>query len=180
MRQRAYLSVGFLVVLVMLFAVPVVDQFLFRYSWATQTLAEIESRHARLLGLRDAAPRIKAALAESLTVLERHAYPAEIGSGRVGADLQQRVRRIAEAAGVTVVGSQILPPRETAGVELVPLSATLDADTNGLADFLLALPVERPSIQVDNIEVTSSRQRTSAAEGRIRIQINVSSIRLLP
>lgn len=176
-RVSAVITLGILVLL----AVPVVDQFVFRHSWADSTLQEIESRHARLLGLRESAPRLKSTLAEMGGVLERYAYPEGTGVDRIGADLQQRFRRVAEANGLVVAGSQILPPKAAKGMELVSMSATLDAGIGGLRDFLLALGLEKPSIQVDSLNITANRQRGSGAEEKnLRVQINVSAIHLLP
>jgi general secretion pathway protein M len=178
--KRAHISVAVCIILLGLVTVPVVDQFIFRYGWARQTLEDIEARYARLLGLRDAAPRLQQTLAQTVAVLDRHAYPIDTGADRIGADLQQRVRRIAEATSVAVVGSQILPPRSVAGLEIIAMAATFDAEVGSLRDFLLALSAEKPSIQVDSLNVATTRQRGAATGSKVRVQINVSAIHMLP
>lgn len=178
--KRARISVGVCIVLLGLAALPVVDQFLFRYGWAAQTLQDIEARYARLLGLREAAPRLRQTLAQTVEVLDRYAYPVETGADRIGADLQQRVRRIAEATSVAVAGSQILPPRTVGGVEVIVMAATLDAEVGSLRDFLLALSADKPSIQVESLNVTAARQRGATAGGKLRVQMNLSALHLLP
>lgn len=176
-RARTSVLIGILALIAVL--VPVVDQFVFRYSWARDALDDIETRHARLLGLQQAGGKIEKALAESRAQLARHAYPAGNGADRVGADLQQRVRKLAEVAGLNVVGSQIMPARQAEGFEVISLGATLDAEMSGLRDFLVALAAEQPSIQVDTLSITLPRQRGRADDGKVRVQIQLSAIHLL-
>lgn len=180
--RRARISVLISLALLVLLLIPVVDQFVFRYGWAAAALEDIEGRHARLLGLRDAAEPIEQALATSSELLARHAYPVDTGADRVGADLQQRVRQIAEAAGVGVVGSQILPVTPGAGFEVIPLNMTADADIGALREFLASLGREQPSIQLDSLNLSAPRQRRSAAstDANVRAQIRISVIHLLP
>lgn len=178
--KRARISVGVCAAILVVLAVPVVDQFLFRYGWAEQTLQDIEARYARLLGLREAAPRIQQTLAQTVEVLDRYAYPVDTGADRIGADLQQRVRRIAESTNVAVAGSQILPPRAAGGMEVIVMAATLDANVGSLRDFLLALSADKPSIQVETLNVTAPRQRGTTAAGKLRVQMNLSALHLLP
>ena len=103
--RRARISVLISALLLLGLLVPVVDQFFFRYEWANTTLEDVDRRYARLLGLRDAGPEIAKALGQARAELVRHAYPLDLGPDRVGADLQKRVRQIAERA----VGPAPLP-----------------------------------------------------------------------
>lgn len=176
--RRAKASLVVSVVLLLALLIPVADQFLFRYEWARATLEDIERRHARLLGLRDAGPDIAAALNKAKADLVRYAYPVDQSADRVGADLQQRVRQIAERAGVTVAGSQILAVRSGDGIEVVPLGLTLEADMGGLRDFLSGLVAENPSIQLESLAITMQRQRGPQAEGKVRVQLQLNAIHL--
>ena len=178
LSRRARVSLLLSLVLVCVLLVPVVDQFLFRYEWASSTLEDLERRHARLLGLRDAGPAIASALGQATADLARYAYPAAQGADRIGADLQQRVRQIAERAGVSVVGSQILSVRPGEGMEVVPLGLTLETDMTGLRDFLGGLAAEQPSIQLESLVVTMQRQRGAQSEGRVRVQIQLNAVHL--
>lgn len=177
--KRARLSVGVTLLVLLVLLVPVVDQLAFRYAWARAAIAELESRHARMRGLLDAAPSLSKAVADALAALARYAYGAEIGIDRIGAELQQRVRHLAEEAGAAVVGSQILPPRAGDGLELVPLAVTLDADAGSLRSLLIALEAGTPSIQVDQLTITTLRQRSAAGDA-FRVQLVLSAIRLQP
>ena len=178
--RRARISVLISALLLLGLLVPVVDQFFFRYDWANTTLEDVDRRYARLLGLRDAGPEIAKALGQARAELVRHAYPLDLGPDRVGADLQQRVRQIAERAGAEVVGSQILPIRSAEFLEVVPLGLTLEADMASLRDFLAGLAGEQPAIQVESSAVTSQRQRGGRGEGKVRVQLQLNAVRLVP
>lgn len=176
--RRARFSVLVSAALLLLLLVPVLDQLLFRYEWASTTQEDIERRHARLLGLRDAGPGIAQALGQAKAELERYAYSVDLGSDRVGADLQQRVRQIAERTGVAVVGSQILAVRPAEGLEVVPLGLTVEADMAGLRDFLVEIAGEQPSIQLESLAVTLQRQRGAQGDGKVRVQIQLNTVHL--
>lgn len=180
--RRARLSVLLTLALFVLAMIPLVDQLVFRYVWANSALEEVGARHARLLGLRDAATQINHALDASSAMLELHAYPADSGADRVGADLQQRVRRLAESASVAISGSQILPPRPVGNFQAVPLNIMADGDIGAVRDFLASVGAESPSIQVDslNISVPRQRGRNVVSDGKVRAQIQLSAIHLLP
>lgn len=178
-RARNSLAITAFIALVAL--IPVVDQFMFRYDWAAQARDELAFRHARLLGLREAAPQIEAALTRAQRYLQRHAYPADYPLDRVGAELQQRVRSLAEASGLTVGGSQILPPQPADGYEIVPINVTLSASPAALRELLVAFAAQSPSIQVDGYTITPARTRRGAADtGEVRVQLKLSAIHLKP
>ena len=178
-RARVALSVTALGALVLM--LPVVDQVLFRYNWAAQARDELEFRYARLLGLRESASRIESALARAQGYLQRHAYPVDYPLDRVGADLQQRVRGLAAASGLSVSGSQILPTQPSDGFEVVPLTVTLNASPAALRDLIVAFAAQSPSIQVDGYTVTAVRSRRGAPDpGEARVQLRLSAIHLKP
>lgn len=178
--RRARISVALSALLLVLLAIPVLDQYLFRYDWARTTLADIERRHARLLGFKAAEAPIMAALAKASESLTDFAYPAGEGADRVGADLQQRVRALAQQAGVSVVGSQILPARQAEALEVVRLALTLEAEMESLRDFLAALGAERPGIQLESMVLTAPRQRGARSGGtaKTRAQLQLNAMRL--
>lgn len=178
--KRARISVALSAVLLVLVLIPVVDELAFRYAWARTALEDVEVRYARLLGLLDAEQQIDETLALTGDAINHFAYAADDSVARVGADLQQRVRRVAEIDGLSVVGSQIMPARAGAGFEVVPLGLTLDANVGALRDFLLGLALEQPTIQIDSMIITVPRQRGVATDGRIRVQLQANAIHLLP
>ncbi|MDD3676585.1 type II secretion system protein GspM [Thauera propionica] len=155
-----------------------------KLAWAQDVLDAIEPRYARLLGLREVRPQLEASLAEIGTTLPRYAYPAELDLGRIGADVQERVRELAEAAGLSVAGSQILPVRAHAGFVQVPLKVTVDGTLEGLRTLLAGLDRGSPAVLVDQLQVNAgvrrARRGQPAQEERLSAQINLSVLRLQP
>lgn len=181
LSRRARQSLALTLLALVVLALPVLDQILFRYNWAAEAMEELEFRYARLLGLREAAPRIDAALTRAQGYLQRHAYPADYPIDRVGAELQQRVRGLAGDAGIAVSGSQILPVISSEAYEIVPLTVTLNASPAALRDLLVVLAAQSPSIQVDGYAINNLRARRGAPESSdARVQLRLSAIHLKP
>lgn len=155
-----------------------------RMLWANDTLAAIEPRYARLAGLREVRTEIEASLAQVQATLGRYAYPAVTSVDRIGTDLQQRVRRVAEAAGMSVSGSQILPVHPATGFVHVPVSVTVEGNLEGLRNLLVGLYAESPTIQVDSITIQSAARRRSRGappdEQRLVVQMNLAVMHLAP
>ena len=179
LSRRARLALGSSLLVVLALLGLFGNELLFRYDWAHGRLDDIEPRHARLQGLAAAQERIVAARDEAQAVLARHAWPAESSADRIGTDLQQRVRALAEASGMAISNSQILPVRPGNGFELVPVSVSLDGTDEGLRRLLLALPAEKPSIQVESIAMQGGRRRANSPNYLV-VQLTVSAMRLLP
>lgn len=152
--------------------------------WAQETLEAIEPRYARLLGLSGVGPTLDTALQDVRGSLERRAYPSSISPERIGTDAQERIRSMAESAGLAVSGSQILPVRTHQGFVQVPLKVTVDGDLESLRKFLAAADTAMPVVLVDNLQVASvvRRARRGVAEPpqRLNVQLSLSVLRLQP
>lgn len=145
-----------------------------------QALEAVAPRHARLAGIRDAAAAIAQAATAAEALLERHTYPPSTATDRIGTDLQQRLRAAAEAAGVAMVGSQIVAGREDGGLENVPVSVTLEAGLAQLQQMLQVVAAQTPAIHVDSITIQSTRGRNTPAQPRLTVQVRFSALRRLP
>lgn len=155
-----------------------------KFVWARETLESIEPRYARLLGLSGVGPTLDTALEEVRGSLARRAYPAALSPERIGTDAQERIRSMAESAGLAVSGSQILPVRAHQGFVQIPLKVTVDGDLESLRKFLTAADTAMPVVLVDSLQVTSivRRARRGAAEPpqRLNVQLGLSVLRLQP
>ncbi|MDY0073251.1 MAG: type II secretion system protein GspM [Thauera sp.] len=154
-----------------------------KWVWANETREMIEPRHARLLGLREMRAPLGEALAEMDASLARFAYPASSDLDRLGADVQERVRRLASASGLTINGSQILAPRKHAAFVELPLKITVSGSLEGLRELLAGLDRETPLVLVDQLEVSSMQRRVRrgaapAQQGQLAIQLSLSVLRL--
>ncbi len=150
---------------------------------ARAPLAAAEARYARLAGLEAVAPRLEVALAELDDALARHAHPAELAADRLGTDLQQRARRIAEGAGLVVTGSQILPLKSGKHFTRIPMAMTVEGSLEGLRDMLLGLREASPSIQVDRLVVQpaiATQPEPGAVDRLLAAQMNLSVLQRQP
>jgi hypothetical protein len=105
------------------------------FGWWMSNVSDISAtkpRISRLLGYIEAAPSIRATLAEVDAALSELAIEDTGDTGRGAALLQQQLRQLASEVGLTVVGSEVKEP-ETLGA-LVKLNATLQL-TGGPDDF---------------------------------------------
>lgn len=151
-----------------------------RAQWANDTLATIEPRHARLMGLKAEQVQLQAAFDAAAAQIGALAYPVDQGSERVGTDLQQKLRTIASEAGFSVVGSQIMPFRQIEGFEEVPVSIILEGSLGHLMQLLDELGDARPLVRVVSLNLIPLRGRGVSAQRHIRADLSVASVRALP
>lgn len=173
--RRARLAIGFIVLVALLGVFLLATELQARHAWADDTLGELEPRHARLAGLQHVEPRINAAVEASRQQLARFVFPAATPSERIGTELQQRVRQLAETAGLAVINSRILPVRAADGLEFVGVVVTVQGDAAGLRSLLLALPEEHPTLQLDAATLQGARGREQA--GRLTAQLTIGAMR---
>lgn len=141
------------------------------------SLDEVQARYARLEGLRAAAPAIARSLVEVEETLARHAHPAADGADRLGTDLQQRARRVADEAGMRVTGSQILPARTSGGLSRVPVTLTVEGSQEALRGMLLGLGEQRPTVLVDGL-VVQRGDETAPYAPPLTVQLDLSVLQL--
>ena len=95
-------------------------------GWWLGSLSDISAmkpRISRLLGYIEAAPQFESATAEVESALAQVAIEDTGDTGRGGALLQQQLRQLASAVGLTVVGSEVKEPTQLEA--LVKLNASL-------------------------------------------------------
>ena len=178
-RSRAVVGVTLAIVLVVLMLS--ISEITFRYRWANDALDEIAPRYARLAGIKAASDDIRAAVTNVDTALAAVAYPLTMDHGKVGSDLQQRIRRIAEQNGVTVANSQVLALRPQKDFAEVPVSVTLEGEPAGVRSFLGGLRHQQPSIQVDELAFQAfrgGRARSESGSQKMVVNLIASSVTL--
>jgi general secretion pathway protein M len=176
-RARACFAVGFCAFIVLVPVFAAAGYLVHKAIWAAETVEVGEPRLARLIGLREASLPVREARAAAEQTLARFTYPASTAADRIGAELQQRLRALADGAGISVAGSQVINTREEDGLEQIPVSLNFEATHGQLQRFLQTLDVQAPVIHVDNLVVFPLRNRT--AVGRLSVQGRFSVLRRL-
>ena len=184
-QLRARLTLGIaLGGLLLLLAVPL-GYLVDKTAWANGVIEEIEPRHARLLGLEEVGERIERERAKAEATLSALVYPASLDTDRAGADLQQRLRTLAQQVGLNILGSQIVtvppgPTRDGAPVEpfeRIAVNINLEADLSALQNMLAALQQQQPAIHVESLSLRPSR---GTGEGqRLSVQARLSAFRVM-
>lgn len=175
---RASLSVAVTLLVLLALAGMAVAYVAHKHRWAQDLLAQIEPRHARLLGLRAAGPELEAQLAQARRELERLAYAAAVDATQAGNDAQQRVRRVLEQAGLQVLSSQVLPAVEDQGLDRIPLALRVDGPLAALQAALAGLAAEAPIVAVDSMTVqTIGAVRAGQVPDRLSVQLVLSVMR---
>lgn len=179
-RHRALIAVGLTVLLVLGVIGVAASQAWGRYLQAQAALEELEPRHARLLGLQGADAPLKKTVLDAYALLQRWIYPPEQELGKAGNDVQQRARRAAEASGMTVVSSQVLPARNEGAVDQVPVSLTLEGNVQGLQMTLSALTGEKPVLFVDSLSLRAIDRGDPKQPQLVSATLVVMSLRIQP
>lgn len=167
-----------LILLALLLPLALVGGYLFsKYQWAENAVAELGPRYARLLGLEASQPELKQALAQSAALLSRQVYPASQDVSQAGNDAQQRIRNIATRAGLSIMSSQVLPPKAEKQFDRVPLTVRLEGELPALQAALVVLAGESPAINFETLSVQTIGAVKPEVPQRLNIQFNLFILR---
>ena len=136
----------------------------------------LEPRYARLAGLKASGQELTAATAHAGDLETIYTYPAGQDANQTGNDAQQRVRGLLSAAGMTVSSSQVLPSKEDAGLERIPLSVRAEGDIVALQGALVGIAEARPTVLIDAINIQVQGATTLGAT-RLSVQFNFLVLR---
>lgn len=104
-------------------------------------------------------------------------YLSQATPSVAGAELQQRVKAVVEAAGGTLRSTQALPPADEGNTIKVTVSVNLTGDPETLQKILHEMEAQTPLLLVDNLDVTARENRPRLTNGRVanysRIQLTV-------
>ncbi|MDR1854833.1 MAG: type II secretion system protein M [Azoarcus sp.] len=178
-HSRAGLTVG-LSILVALAPFLFVAALLAQQWFAVRdALVGGEPRLARLLGLREAADDVRRAREAAESALAAAAYAGETPADRLGTELQQRLRVLGDAAGVSISGSQVIDGKEENGFQQIVVAMSFEATHEQLQQLLQALVAQTPAVFVDNLVITSQRFRADA-KNRLSVRARFSALRQQP
>lgn len=125
-----------------------------KHLWAQQTIADIEPRYERLLGILQSEQDMQQTFARSQQLLQAYTYPANVDASQIGPDTQQTLRSAFANRNMTIVSSQVLEEQEADSLTAIPIEVQMQGNLLGLRDGLMALSSSRPLVQVDSIRVT--------------------------
>lgn len=145
-----------------------------------QESVDLVPRIARLSGLIESEPRLRAANEQVSAQLAGFTFPPTADPAAAGAGMQQQIRNAFEKAGLTVAGSQILPPRVDPLFTRIQLEVTANGPLESLEAALLELPELRPLVLVDSLNIQPARGRRGDSTQSVTIRLRLTSLRVLP
>lgn len=150
-----------------------------RHQLVQQLLADLEPRYARLLGLLQRQPDLKAMGVQANEQLARLTYPAGQDVSQAGNDAQQRIRSLFADSKLEVISIQVLPPpKEDSKFDRIPINLRVEGDLAGIQSALLRLSVQTPSVLVDSLSVQVIGAARPASIQRLGGQFNLSVLRV--
>lgn len=150
-----------------------------KHHWAQAELERIAPRYARLAGLQEA-PQLDERLAAARQRLAQYVYPADMDATQAGNDVQQRVRAVFSAAGLTVVSSQVLPTKMEHGFERISLAVRVEGELVHLQSALAVLPSLSPAVLVDGMNAQVVGVQRADRPQRLAVQFNLSVLHAKP
>ncbi len=124
-----------------------------KHAWGQDRLAQIEPRYARLLGLESQRSELEAARLRATELRTQYVYPAASDGTQTGNQAQQKVRDLFSSAGLQVITSQVLPPKEEKGFDRIPLVLRAEGEMLGLQSALAVLGAQQPIIVINELDV---------------------------
>jgi general secretion pathway protein M len=151
-----------------------------KHLWASDRLAELEPRHARLLGIEASGPALDKALIERRALFGRHAYPSSQDVARAGSEAQQRARELFTKAGLEVSSTQVLPAKAVDGFDRIPVAIRVEGDLAALQSALVVLPAQSPSLFVESINLQTAVLPKPEPNPKLAVLVNLFVLRARP
>ena len=120
---------------------------------AQEMLAQLEPRHARLLGLESQRADLETVRQRAAALREQYVYPATGDEAQTGNQVQQKVRDTLTSAGLQVISSQVLPAKEEKGFDRIRMVVNTEGEILGVQSALAVLSSQQPVIIIDELNV---------------------------
>jgi len=124
-------------------------------------IENITPRTARLLGFIQTEEQFAIAASGVKGVLGELAYSDGRDSAMTAASMQQKIREVMTAAGLSVLGSQVLRARQIDGFEQINLDITVEGNIGSLDEAVTNLGVLSPLVLVESVNIKPLRTRNS-------------------
>ena len=150
-----------------------------RHHEIQKSLAELEPRYGRLLGLIEQKSTLKGLSDQASEQLARLAFAASQDSAQTGHDAQQRIRTLFADSGLDIVSIQVLPPAKDDGpFERIQIALRVEGELVGIKNALSALATQTPRIQVDSVTLQTIGAVKPASIQRLGGEFNFTVLRV--
>lgn len=127
-----------------------------KHQWVQTRLTDfIGPRYARLAGLKVGGDALSVAATRARELEALYVHDGGMDANQIGNEVQQRVRSLLTAAGMSISSSQVLPAKTEAEMERIPISVRAEGDITSLQGALIGLAEQRPAVIIDQINIQS-------------------------
>jgi general secretion pathway protein M len=131
---------------------------LLRLEYARE-IDQIEPRTARLLGIVDSAEQLQVQDAAARVAMRKLAYPADRDRAATEAAMQQDIREVLAAAGLSIASSQSMSTGRAGGFDKLSLAVAAEGNINALEAALSSLALMRPTVFIQSLKLRPSKSR---------------------
>lgn len=150
-----------------------------KYNWATQRIAEVEPRYARLTGLVARKDELAQAEVQAVGRLAQYLHPSGSDANQVGNDVQQRIRSVLSTAGLSIVSTQVLEAKDERNFERISLSVRAEGDMMAVQLALAALEEQKPAILTEGFVLQAAAAPVKGVQ-RLAVQLSLVILRGKP
>jgi len=142
-----------------------------RYSENSEAVASLQENISRFERIATQFTALKKELVRQNQALDLREYTLQgVSATLAAASLQERVKSFTEAAGGSLVSTQVLESEPVGEFQRVSVKVRMSGSTAGLQKSLHALESGKPILVIDDLLVTS-RQTTSRRRGQEHPQL---------
>lgn len=124
-----------------------------KHQWAGQQLAQLEPRHARLLGLQASKDALAEAEVATMAQLARQVYTASLDAAQAGNDAQQRIRTLFADSKLEIASIQVLPAKELKTFDRIGVVLRVEGDLVGIQNALSMLETLTPTVWLESASI---------------------------
>ncbi|MEW6446138.1 MAG: type II secretion system protein GspM [Pseudomonadota bacterium] len=174
-RHRAVLAPALTLFAMLLLAILIYLPVQAQRDKYERAIASQNPRIERLLGLRDAAPRIVEQTVQARQLVNTLAYPSDADANRLNNELPNRLRQLAQQSGLTLGAMRPLPTRNENGLDILLVNLSLQGELTQFQNFLVSLE-QPPRLWVDSLSI---RRQMSGQDARqtLTIDMNLAALR---
>jgi len=148
-----------------------------KHQWATQRLAELEPRHARLQGLLAREAEFQQASEKAGVQIRRHAYHVSVDANQAGNEAQQRIREVFAGSGLTGSARPVRPAKEEGPFDRIPGALAVEGEMFQVQAALLALGATQPTVLIDAVTLRPTGLAPPSSSPRLAGQFRLSVLR---
>lgn len=148
-----------------------------KYLWGVSQLADLEPRHARLLGLQASGATLTDTLASVQTLLSRSTYPVDQDTAQAGNAAQQQIRTLFADSKLDVISIQVLPPKELKHFDRIGVVVRVEGELVGLHNAMSLLDAQTPTVWLDSLSIQTVGLVKPKSAQRLAAQFSLSVLR---